>query len=88
MGLRDAFGDCQAEADTSVVGADAFGAAKKWLGKRGSQVRGELVAGVLDGEHRSLGVNAGGDPDGALLGQVVDDRVVQEVRTQLQQERL
>ena len=35
-----------------------------------------------------VGVNAGRDPHGALFRQVVDDRVVHEVRSQLQQERL
>jgi hypothetical protein len=34
--LGDAFDDCQAEADTCVMGAYAFGAAKKRLGKRGN----------------------------------------------------
>ena len=34
--LGDAFDDCQAEADTSVVGAYAFGAANKRLDKRGN----------------------------------------------------
>jgi hypothetical protein len=34
--LGDAFDDCQAEADTCVVGAYAFGAALKRLGKRGN----------------------------------------------------
>jgi hypothetical protein len=34
--FRDAFDDCQAEPDTYVVGAYAFGAAKKRLGKRGN----------------------------------------------------
>ena len=86
--LGDAFDDCQAEPDTCVVGAYAFGAAKERLGERGNDVWGELLAGVLDGEHRTLGVNAGRDPDGALVGQVVDDRVVYEVRAQLQQERV
>src|SRR4029453_479542 len=33
--LGDALDDCQAEADACVVGAYAFGAAKKRLGKRG-----------------------------------------------------
>jgi hypothetical protein len=32
----DAFGDCQAEADACVVGAYAFGASLKRLGKRGN----------------------------------------------------
>src|SRR5687768_5731696 len=63
--LGDALDDCQAEADTRVVGAYAFGAAKKRLAKRGNYPRGELLAGVLDGEHRTLGVNAGRDPHGA-----------------------
>jgi hypothetical protein len=34
--IGDALDDCQAEADTCVVGACAFGAAKKRLGKRGN----------------------------------------------------
>jgi hypothetical protein len=70
-----------------VVGAYAFGAALKRLGKRGNQLWGELLAGVLDGERHAAGVSAGRDPDGALLGQVVDDRVVHDVRSHLQQER-
>ena len=37
---------------------------------------------------RSLGANAGRDPHGALVRQVVDDRVVHEVRRQPQQERM
>src|SRR6476660_6333512 len=84
--LGDALDDCQAEADTWVVGAYALGAAKKRLGKGGNYLWGELLAGVLDGEHRTFGVNAGRDPHGALFRQVVDDRVVHEVRRHLQQE--
>jgi hypothetical protein len=34
--LGDAFDDCEAEADTCVMGAYAFRAAKKRLGKRGN----------------------------------------------------
>jgi hypothetical protein len=34
--LGDALDDCQAEADACVVGAYAFGAAPKRLGKRGN----------------------------------------------------
>ena len=52
--LGDALDDRQAEADARVVGAYALGAALKRLGKRGNQLRGELLAGVLDGEHRAL----------------------------------
>jgi hypothetical protein len=36
--LGDALDDCQAEADTGVVGAYAFGAALKRLDKRGNQL--------------------------------------------------
>ena len=36
MRLGDALDDCQAEADTRVLGAYAFGAAKERLGKRGN----------------------------------------------------
>ncbi|HEX4805789.1 MAG TPA: hypothetical protein VFU94_07800 [Conexibacter sp.] len=46
MRSGDAVGDRQAEADASVVGAYALGAALKRLGKRGGQPRGELLAGV------------------------------------------
>ena len=88
VGLSDALDDCQAQADTCVVGAYAFGAAKKRLGKRGNQPWRELLAGVLHSEHHALGVNAGRDPHGARFRQVVDDRVVHEVRAQLQQERV
>ena len=88
MRLGDALHDCQAEADTCVVGPDAFGAAKKRLGERGDQLWRELLAGVLDGEHGIPGVNAGRDRHGALFGQVVDDRVLDEVRGHLQQERV
>jgi hypothetical protein len=86
--LGDALDDRQAEADACVVGAYAFGAAKKRLGKRGNYLWGELLAGVLDGELHTLGLNGGRDPHDALFGQVVDDRVVHEVRAQLQQERV
>ena len=37
-----------------MIGADAFGAAKKRLGKHGDELRGEFVAGVLDCEQRTL----------------------------------
>src|SRR5262249_39266699 len=88
MCLGDAFDDCQAEAHTCMVTAYAFGAALKRLDKRGNQLGGELLAGVLDSWHYGPGVNAGRDPHGALFGQVVDDRVVHEVRGHLQQERV
>ena len=38
--LGDAFDDCQAKPDTCMVGAYAFGAAKKRLDKRGNQLVG------------------------------------------------
>src|SRR5437764_954568 len=85
--LDDALDDCQAEAYACVVGAYAFAASLKRLGKRGSQLWGELLAGVLDGEHHARGVSAGRDPYGAPFRQVVDDRVVHEVRSHLEQER-
>jgi hypothetical protein len=86
--LGDAPDDCQAKADTCVVGVYAFGAAKERLDKRGGYLRGESLAGVLDREHHTLGVNAGRDPHGALFRQIVDNRVVHEVRGHLQQERM
>ena len=44
--LGDAFDDCEAEADARVVGAYAFGAANKRLGKRGNCTIGSLYASV------------------------------------------
>src|SRR4029078_1219219 len=85
--LGDALDNRQPEADASVIGADPFRAAENRLRKRGDYVWSELFAGVLDGEHRTLGPSAGRDPHGALFGQIVDDRVVYEVRAQLQQQR-
>jgi hypothetical protein len=87
VGLRDAVDDGQAEADARVVGAGPFGTPLKRLDQRGHQVCGELPAGVLDGEPHGPGADAGPDPDAALVGQVVDDRVVYEVRRQLQEQR-
>src|SRR3954470_20418139 len=69
--LGDALHDGQAEADARVVGADAFVAAPKGLGKRGDELRGELLARVLHGERNGPGLSAGRDPHGPVLGQVV-----------------
>jgi hypothetical protein len=81
--VGDALDDCQAEANACVVGAYAFATAKKRLGKRGNYLWGERLARVLDGEHRTFGVNAGRDPHGPFFGQAVDERVMDEVRAQL-----
>ena len=88
VGLGDALDDRQAEADARVVGADALGAALERLGERGDQLRGELLAGVLDGEHHAAGCALVVTHTVPCVGQVVDDRVVHEVRRQLQQERV
>ena len=40
--LGDAFDDCQAEADTCVVGAYALGAALEWFAKGGHQLWGSF----------------------------------------------
>ena len=84
----DAVYDCQAEAHTCVIGVYAFRAPLKRLGKGGNQLRSKVLPGVLDREHHILGVNVGSDPYGAVLGKIVDDGVVYEVRRQLEQERL
>ena len=88
MCLSDAIYDCQAEAHTGVVGVFAFRATLKRLGKGGNLLRGKAPPGVLDRELHVLGVNAGCDPYGAVLRQVVDDGVVYQVRRHLEQERL
>src|SRR5579859_6205422 len=85
--LGDALDDCQAEADTCVAGAHAFGAALKRLDQRRNYLWTELFAAVLDSEHHGFGVDSGRDPHGALFRQIMDDRVVHEVRSQLPQER-
>src|SRR3954469_4798606 len=83
VGLGDALDDGQAEADAGVACVDAIAAALKRLGERGDPLWRELLAGVLDGECHAFAVSAGRDPHGALAGQVVDDRVVHEVRGEL-----
>ena len=52
----DALDDCQAEADTCMVAAYAFGAALERLGECRDELWGELLAGVLDSEHHAVGV--------------------------------
>jgi hypothetical protein len=86
--LGDALDDRQAEADAGVVAVDAFGAAPERLREGRDQVRIELLARVLDGERHAPALSARPDPHGALIWQFVDDRVVQEVRGHLQQERV
>jgi hypothetical protein len=86
--LCDVLYDCQAETHTCVVGADAFRATLKRLGKRGNQPGGKVLPSVFDREYHIVGVNARSDPYGAVLRQVVDDGVVYEVRRQLEQERI
>ena len=49
MGFGDAADDDEAEADTDVVAADAFGAALERLDQRPNQFRGEQVTGRLRG---------------------------------------
>jgi hypothetical protein len=86
--LGDAFDDCQAEADTCMVTAYAFGAALERFGECRDQPWSELLAGVFDSEHDGLGADGGVDLHGAVFGEVVDDGIVQEVRGHLQQERV
>src|SRR5882757_6078379 len=86
--LGDALGDREAESDARVVGADAFVTAKERLGERGDQLWAELLAGVLDSELDDVRAGSGRHPDVAVVRQVVDDRVVQEVRAKLEQESL
>src|SRR5699024_7250368 len=59
--LGDALDDREAEAHATVVGADSLAAALEGLGERGDELGGELLAGVLDREHRTRRVRAGPD---------------------------
>ena len=68
--LGDAFDYCEAEADACVVAVYAFGPALKRFDKGGNQLGGELLAGVLDSEHRRCGTGAGRDRHGAVSGQL------------------
>ncbi len=86
MCLGDALDDCQAEADADMVTSDAFGAALERFGECRDHLRGELLAGVLDGEHDGPGADDGLGLHGAVFREVVDDGVVQEVRGHLKQE--
>ena len=80
MGPGNALHDGQTETDPGLVGTDAFGTALEPLGEGGHPGRREPFAGVLDhqgGRRRILGRT---DPHHALIGPVVDDRIVNEVR--------
>ena len=85
--LGDALDDGQPEADSRVVGADAFGAALERLGERGDQLRASSSP-VFSTASTTLRADVGLDPHGAALGEIVDDRVVHEVGGQLQQQRV
>src|SRR5690606_22541330 len=80
VGAGDALGDGQAEAGARVAVAYAGGAALEGFGEGREQVRGQGLAGVLDGEFHGAGAEGGLDPDGAAFRAVVDDGVVHEVR--------
>jgi len=86
--LGDGFDDRQSEADARVVGAYAFGAALERFGERGDHLWSEFLAGVLDRQDHGVGLCARGEPHGAAMRQVVDDRVLDEVRRHLEQERV
>ena len=73
------------EADAGVVGADAFCAALEGLDKRANELWTEHLTCVLDSQLYGVGLNARREPHGALVRQIVDDRVVDEVRRHLQQ---
>ena len=47
-----------------------------------------VLACVLDSQHHGVGLSARPEPHGALVRQIVDDRIVEEVRRHLQQERM
>lgn len=81
----DALDDGQAKTNARVVGHSPFSSPLKRLGERGNQLSGEVLACVLDREQRTCGENAGRDPHVAPFRQVVNDRVVDEIRGQLQQ---
>jgi hypothetical protein len=86
--LGDALDDRQAEPDARLIGADPLGAALERLGQRGGELRFDPLAGVLDGQAHRAWVQAGRDPHRPVLRQIVDDRVVHEVRRHLQQQRM
>jgi hypothetical protein len=67
MCLGDALDDGQAEADTRMITAYAPGAPLEGLGKRRDQLRAELVARVLYGEHGGTGTDDGLDLHGAVF---------------------
>ena len=86
--LGDASDNCQTEANARVVGAYALRAALKRLGERRDHLWREGLARVLDGEGGAVRSNACRHPDAPAVGQVVDDRVVHEVRRELEQQRV
>lgn len=84
----DALDDCEAEADTRMATAYAFGALLERFGEGRDQLWSELLAGVLDSEHDGPGADGGAELHSAVFGEVVDDGVVEKVGGQLQQERV
>jgi hypothetical protein len=82
--LGDALHDRETQADTYLRIVDALGATLERLGKHGNELGVEPFAGVLHGQDHTGSLNAGSDADGSVLGQVVDDGIVYEVRSQLQ----
>jgi hypothetical protein len=83
---HDALDDRQSEADACLVAAGAFGPALERFGECRYEPWRELLPGVLDREHHRVGADAGRDLHGAVLGEVVDDGIVQQVRRHLQKE--
>ena len=88
MRLGDALDDCQAKADSCVIGTGAPAPALERLDERRGQTGSHRVAGVLYRERDvAAGLDAGRDPHHAVARQIVNDRVVDEVRRQLEKER-
>ncbi len=87
VGFSDALHDCQAETDTCVAGEDAFRAALERFSQRRDQLWCKRLARVFNRKHHAPGPGTSLHPYRAPLN-VVDDRVVDQIRGHLQQERV
>jgi hypothetical protein len=83
--LGDAVDDCQAETNTGLDAADAFGAPLERFGECRNQLWLSLSP-VFSAVSRTDSGPMAVLIHGAVFGEVVDDGVVQKVRSHLQQE--
>jgi hypothetical protein len=83
MGLDDAFDNRKAKTHPCVVDARPLTSPLKWFSECRYKSWAELLTGVFDNQLDVRVSVAGGDPHSPLVGQVVHDGVVDQVRRHL-----